>query len=560
MRGHWLWLAAFGLLGLPGAGKLAAADENPCTPTKPPPASPTKVLNALEMAARIDAIIDPSLAAAKVKPAPLADDAEFCRRVFLDVIGRIPRAPEVHDFLDDTSPNKRQQWLETMLDPSSQGADYGTHARYIYHFTNVWRAVLLPQGNNPQFQALVPTFENYLRDCVRENKPYDRMVREILTTPLGGPPQMQRQASDPSKYTPVAFYQVNELKPENLAASTSRLFLGVKLECAQCHDHPHAQWKRKQFWELAAFFSGVESRGQPAPFGTGSEVADRRSIKIPGTDKLVQARFLDGSEPRWPAATPSRNVLASWITTGENRYFSRAAANRLWAHFFGIGLAEPVDDLSDLNPPSHPELLDELAHQFAANKYDIKYLIRAIVNSKTYQRSSVVTNPNQNEPRLFARMSVKGMSPEQFFDSLLEATRFKGQERSAAPQFGQPDLSLRAQFLSRFSSQDKRTEYHTSILQALALMNGKFIEGETSLKNLEHSETLLIVVDSPFYVNTAARIETLYLQTLSRKPRPEERERLVHYVDSGGPRHDSKEALADVFWALLNSAEFMLNH
>jgi Protein of unknown function (DUF1549)/Protein of unknown function (DUF1553) len=549
MRGHWLWLAAFGLLGPLGAGEFAAADQNPCTPTKPLPAAPTKVLKPLDMAARIDTLIDAHLAAAKVKPAPLADDAEFCRRLYLDLLGRIPRAMEVHDFLDDPSPNKRQQLVDTLIELPN----------YVNHFTNVWRALLLPQANNPQAQFLAPSFQDYLRDCALQNKPYDKMVREILKTPLDGASPMRGAMADPTKKTPIAFYQANELKPENLAASTSRLFLGIKLECAQCHDHPHAQWTRKQFWEYAAFFSGVDGRGQPGPAATPSEVPERRSIKIPGTDKLVMARYLDGKEPRWQVGTPSRSALAAWVTTAGNPYFARAAANRLWAQFFGIGLAEPVDDLNDQNPPSHPELLDELASQFAANKYDLKYLVRAITYSKTYQRTSTVTDPSQNEPRLFARMAVKGMSPEQFYDSLVEATHFNDQSPRANPQFGQPDQSPRAQFLAKFASQDRRTEYHTSILQALALMNGKFIEDETSLKNLQHSETLLAVVESPF-MTTPGRIEALYLQTLSRKPRPEESERLVRYVESGGPRHDPKEALSDVFWALLNSAEFMLNH
>ena len=256
------------------------------------------------------------------------------------------------------------------------------------------------------------------------------------------------------------------MKAENLAASTTRLLLGVKLECAQCHDHPHDHWKRKQFWEYAAFFSGLRAEMQGDFLTTVRENPESRSLKVPGTECVVFARFLDGSEPRWNAETRARTVLAQWLTDAKNPYFARAAVNRLWAQFFGIGLIEPVDEVSDANPPSHPELLDELARQFVAHKFDIKFIIRAITNSQTYQRSSARTDPSRNDPRLFACMAVKGLSPEQFFDSLAEATGFWEESRLATRPGGQLLNSPRAQFLARFSSQDKPTERQTSILQA----------------------------------------------------------------------------------------------
>jgi hypothetical protein len=248
------------------------------------------------------------------------------------------------------------------------------------------------------------------------------------------------------------------------------------------------------------------------------------------------------------------------MTKSDNPYFPRAAANRLWAHFFGIGLVDPVDDLSDQNPPSHPELLDELGRQFLANGFDQKYLIRAIMNSETYQRTSAGSDAAQADPRLFARKTVKGMTPEQIFDSVAQAIGQRQQEEpsdsgGARALLGQNN-SPRATFLSRFASQDKPTEFQTTILQALALMNGKLIDDATSV---EHSETLSAIVDAPF-LNAEQRIETLFLATLSRKPRTDEAARLAKYVSSGGPKHDTRAALGDVFWALLNSAEFLLNH
>ncbi len=294
--------------------------------------------------------------------------------------------------------------------------------------------------------------------------------------------------------SPAAFYQATELKPENLAAKTSRLFLGVKLECAQCHDHPFARWSRKQFWEYAAFFSGL--KGQNGFFGQIQEAADRREIKIAGTDKTVQARLLDGSQPAWKTGVSTRITLANWITTSENPFFARAAVNRLWAQFFGIGLVDPVDESGDKNPPSHPELLDELTQQFVAHQFDLKFLIRAITVSRTYQLTSVGVSSSPEERRLYTRMAIKGLTPEQLFDSLAQATGYRESSRVSQPGFfGLGEPSPRNEFLTRFASQDKRTEPQTSILQALLLMNGKFVTDATSVNR---SELLAGILDAPF--------------------------------------------------------------
>jgi hypothetical protein len=507
------------------------------------------VLDAQQLAARIDQLIAARWAAKSVQPAPLADDAEYLRRVYLDLAGRIPRALEVREFLDDKAADKRQRVIERLL----EDPDYVHY--YVNHFTNLWRALLVTQTNNQQVQLLLPSFEAWLRQRVRLNTPYDVLVRELLTASVSFAARNPGQLRNPREPSALAFYQANDLKPENLAASTTRLLLGVKLECAQCHDHPHDHWTRKQFWEYAAFFSGLRADSMGDFITAVREDPERRSLKIPGKDQVVNARFLDGSEPAWQAETRARTALAQWITDARNPYFAREAANRLWADFFGVGLIEPVDEVSDENPPSHPELLNELARQFIAHKFDIKFIVRAITYSVTYQRSSATTDRSQEDPRLFAHMAVKGLSPEQFFDSVAEATGFWEESRPAPRLDGQPMNSPRAMFLAKFSNQEKRTEPQTSILQALAMMNGKFIDDATSI---ERSKTLAAVVDAPF-LNTAQRIETLYLATLSRKPRAEELDRLVKYV-TGGSKGNERDALADVFWALLNSGEFMFNH
>jgi hypothetical protein len=516
----------------------------------PPPAKPTTdtapAQEPQKLAAKIDELISAGLAGEGVQPAALADDAEFLRRVYLDLAGRIPVTKDVRDFLDDKTPDKRSRLIERLLESGL----------YVHHFSNVFRALLLPQNNNPEGQLLIPGFEAWLRLRIGKNQPYDELVREILTGPTMAAMQNRNRMRVPQEPTPAAFYQANERKPENLAAATSRLFLGIKLECAQCHDHKTAHWTRKQFWEFAAFFAGVPPLGQIDAPPAGKDMPEGRSLRIPGTERIALAHFLDGTEPQWGPDVQARPALAKWTTSPANHYFARATVNRLWAHFFGRGIVEPVDEESEQNPPSHPELLDELARQFVGHGYDLKFLIRAITHSQTYQRTSLATHPSQQEPRLFARMALKGLSPEQFFDSLAQATGYYD-ESAPSPRLDSPGANTpRAQFLAKFANQEKRTEFQTSILQALALMNGKFVDDATSI---ERSRTLAAVIDSPFLSNTQ-RLETLYLAALSRRPRSEELDGMLKYVSSGGPKGNEQAALGDVFWALLNSAEFMLNH
>jgi hypothetical protein len=273
------------------------------------------------------------------------------------------------------------------------------------------------------------------------------------------------------------------------------------------------------------------------------------------SDRVVKARFLDGKEPEWKG-NGTRPTLVEWMTAPDNPYFAKAAVNRLWAHFFGVPLVEQADGSADGGPAGYPELLDELAREFAAHNFDVKFLIRAITASRAYQRTSTVTHPSQKDPRLFARMPLRGLSPEQLFDSLAVATEY--QESGSADPLAALRIgpqSARAQFVAKFPGQDQRTDYQTSILQALYLMNNEFIADRASVQKNRTLATLAAQRTS-----TARKVESLYLVVLSRKPRPDESERYVKYVDAGGAAGDPGKALADVFWVLLNSPEFLLNH
>ena len=539
----WLGAAVWSLLA-------ADSDQSPVQSllvTAPAPVLADDLRDALRLAEKIDDFVAQRWKTDKATPAAMVDDAAFMRRVSLDIAGKIPAVADLHEFLEDSSPDKRRQMVERLLDSPA----------YIMHFSNVWRAVMLPEADsNLELRTLVPGFEAWLRKQLSANAGFDTLVREILTVPVD--PRLAGNPFQPqAEVTPVGFYQAKQLKPENLAAATARMFLGVRIECAQCHDHPFDDWKREQFWGYAAFFAGVE-RDQTAAQGALDAIRElfgSREVLIPGTDKKVGPTYLDGHSPKLKFRDSPRNMLADWMISGGNSYFARTAVNRVWGHFFGIGIVNPVDDFTADNPPSHPELLDELAGQFAAHKFDFKFLIRAVTASKTYQLSSQQTDKSQENPRLFARMALKGLSAEQLFDSIAQATGYHEPFGSRNPQ-GMMNNSPRDEFIRMFeNSRDSVIEQQTTILQALSMMNGQFVSDATGL---EKSATLAAVAEFPL-MTTAERIETLYLAALSRQPRPDELERLVKYVDAGGAAGDSKKALSDVFWALLNSSEFLFN-
>lgn len=496
-----------------------------------------------ELAPKIDSIIDARIAEEEAKPADLCSDSEFIRRVYLDVAGKIPPVSRVRAFLIDKSPNKRAELVDELLESP----------RYVVNFTTMWRNALIPEAiGDLRLSQSVPEFEAWLRKTLDEDVRYDEFVRRIIDTQLNltGGARTYVEGSGP---TPTGFYTAKEGKPESLASATSRVFLGRRIGCAQCHDHPFDDWKQQQFWQFAAFFSGVDP-AQAAMANTKKLPA--ATIKIPDSEETVKAAFLSGGAPEIKDDRAARKALADWIVDANNPYFAEMGANRLWGHFFGRGLVEPVDDFSATNPASHPELLKLLSESFASSGFDLKFMIRTITGTKAYQRSSRQTHETQAVPELFARMPVKGLTEEQIFDTIAEAAGFFEAFRVDQP-FVLQQNTPRAEFLELFrNDSDSRSEQQTTILQALAMMNGEFVAQQT---HIENSQTLAAIVNAPF-MDDADRVETLFLATLSRKPTDSERNKFVSYVKSGGAAKDSKAALTDVFWVLLNSSEFLLNH
>jgi hypothetical protein len=342
------------------------------------------------LAKRIDALLTQEHQVHKIQVAPPAADAEFLRRAYLDLTGRIPQVSDVRAFLADQAPDKRARLIAALLDDP----------RHALHFANLWRALLIPEtAASAQARTFQPGFEAWLRQRFRANVAYDRMVRELLTVPIATDGQAAESVfRDFEKPNALAFFAVKEARPENLAGATTRLFLGVQLECAQCHDHPFAKWSRKQFWNQAAFFAGIERQGKTV-FAPLVEVVDRRDVTLPSGVSKTTALLLDGTKPNFLAGTSSRVALADWVTAADNPYFARATVNRVWSQLFGVGLVDPVDNFHDENKPSHPELLDELARKFAEAKFDLNYLLSAICLTDAYQRSSAhAPQPGRSSP------------------------------------------------------------------------------------------------------------------------------------------------------------------
>ena len=473
---------------------------------------------------------------AKVHPVARADDGEFLRRVSLDLVGRIPTAAETRDFLDDPNPAKRSALVDRLLESPA----------YAARTVLIWRRLLLPDSSNAA-PAAMGGLDAWLTKKVNEEAGYDRIVREVLSARLVG---RDGAAMGPglTEPTPAAFFTAKAGKPEVLAGDSARAFLGVRLECAQCHNHPFARWKREEFWGFAAFFAGVPRQADEndvlAIVRPGRDEAARREITIPGTTTIIQAAYLDQSKPEWRPRADAREVLADWVTAPTNPYFARAAVNRVWARFFGNGLIDPVDDLDVAGDPALVALLGDVATQFRDHGYDLKYLIRALLATDAYHLSSAVDPAEPTPPPLFARMPVRGLAPAQFIDSIAQAT-------------GADVGEARGRFLELFADRDEpATESQTSILQALTLMNGGFITAATDPKT---GNILGAVAEAP-YLDSAGRVEILYLATLTRRPKPVELARVVAYIDRHPEGADRTQALADAFWALLNGPEFRINH
>jgi hypothetical protein len=490
-----------------------------------------------QLARTIDEAVTRQLTAEKVAPAPRADDAEFLRRAYLDLTGVIPPADKAAAFLDSRDPDKRAKLIDDLLaDP-----------RFGRHMADIWQALLVQHdadNRRIQFDPL----GRWLEEKFNKDTPWDQFVTDLVTA-----------SGTQDENGAVTFFLAN-LSPDKVNDRVSRTFLGVHLQCAQCHNHPFTKWKQTDYWGMAAFFMRVSPGGnvnKMAKDGSALGVSENasgkgRTAKLPESAKVVPAKFFLGEEAKVKAGEPYRPVLAAWLTAKDNPYFARALVNRVWGQLFGRGFTNPVDDFRDDNPVSHPELLRELSAQFAAGGFDVKDLFRAICNSQAYQRTSKPSAAGDDaDLRLFGRMAIKPLTPEELYDSL-ELVLGKSTDRAERPRNGAKvgPVTPRTAFVNFFQVDETAdpTEYQAGIPQALRLMNAP---------QMNRADGVLRSVDRSG--STAAQVvERLYLATLSRRPEPAEGKLVVDYVTRHGEK--PRDAYGDVLWALLNSSEFTLNH
>jgi hypothetical protein len=483
----------------------------------------------------IDGLVYRKLRKLNVLPSESCDDADYLRRVYLDVIGTLPTADEARRFLTDKRSDKRARLVDELLG-RPEYADY-----WALKWADLLRIDRQALGHKRAYG-----YYKWVRDGLAENKPYDRFVREIVTAegPLG-------------EVGPAAFYKA-VTKPGEAASTLSQVFLGVRIACAECHHHPFDRWSQADYYGMQAFFAPVAVRGGPRDevlLANGPAEA-----KNPRTGELSLAHALAVPAPKELPKGDSRPTLADWMTSPDNPWFARNLANRMWAHFVGRGLVEPVDDVRATNPPTNPELLDALAKSFVESKYDVKQLIRTIAASRVYQLSSQPNATNERDEQNASRALFKRIDAEVLLDMVCQTTgvpeKFSGVPAgSRAIQLW--DSQVRHYFLKLFgrpvraSACECERVHEPGVAQVLHFLNSP----EIHAKLAHDGGTVARLVKEK--ADDAALAEELYLTFYSRYPSEKEKKVAAEYLKKSDRR---REAAEDLAWSLMNSLEFVFNH
>jgi hypothetical protein len=531
-------LAALALCTLSAAG-VRGADEEPLRDA-------------------IDAAIATAWKQHNVTPAPASSDSEFLRRVSLDLVGVVPTYEETVKFLDSKDPAKRSQWIDRLLGDS----------RFAQHQADVWDQVLF--GRNPPGHETYrrPGFQAWLRRQFENNTPYDVWARALL------------KAEGDSVDGPALYYAQYNRAPEDASEAITQIFLGIQLQCARCHDHPYEKWKQLDFYGMAAFFARLEivtagKKGNETVYAVGERNTGEVAFAGPAKDAApgkkgepVKPKFLLGAELEEPALPAGfkekrfesnkmpekpifsrKDQLADWITRADNPYFARAVANRVWSQYLGRGLVHPINNLSPKNKPSHPELLDRLTRDLVAHKFDLKWFIRELVNSKTYQLSSA--GSGHPLPEWFEYGRMRPLEAEELAESWQVASGYLEHEKVTNRK---PDPSrfrplLRDYVIQFFGTPNNGTgDFQGGLHEHLYLNNGPLTQMIASGKGTlaEHVADRTVPIEQ--------RVERLFLTALNRRPTPEERERFASFLNT------DKASPVDAVWTLLTCSEFRFNH
>ncbi len=496
----------------------------------------------------VDAMLKESWDSASIKPSKPAGDEEFLRRAYLDVLGRTPNITEANAFLRAKDAGKRAKLVEYLL----------AHPDYPKNMATQWKVILLGRRGQPR-EVDANALTTWLRRQFAENRRWDRLAYDLL------------DAKGSNKDNGAVNYTLAHMADGavNLTSVTTRVFVGQQIQCTQCHDHPSNDWKQADFWGINAFYKGIKKEDVMTADAAGTETYNHTELSDQPSDKwasferrdarlgIAFPTYLDGRKISQNKDVDRREALAKMITEPGNDAFAKAFVNRMWGHFLGRGFVQPVDDFGSHNPASHPELLDKLGREFQASGHDVKALIRWIMNSDAYGLTSSATKDNEKDETLFSHMNLKPMTPEQLFDSLIVAT--------AAHKAGNADENTKRrdawmrQFLFAFANDEgeESSSFQGTIPQALMMMNGDLMESAVGgkagsfLADLLDKAPLQAKGSTEVYV-----VNNIYLAALSRTPSRRELDAARKYLSG---YEDTICVMEDLFWALLNSSEFVLN-
>lgn len=505
----------------------------------------------------VDQLVLKQLRRLNLPPSPPASDAAFLRRVHLDTIGTLPRVEEVEAFLADKAEGKRDRVIEDLL----------ARPEFVDYWTYKWSDMLLLNGTLLRPQA-VKTYYKWIHERVADNMPWDEFVRQIVTA--------QGSSFENGATNFFALHQ----DPETMSENVSQAFLGLSIGCAKCHNHPLEKWTNNQYYAMANLFARVRAKGWggDARSGDGKRtlfVVDKGDLVQPLTGKPQPPTPLDGQALAFDASNDRRVHLATWLTAPENPYFARSITNRIWANFFGVGLVEQIDDMRASNPASNDELLATAAQHLVDNKFDVKALIRTILQSYAYQRSSQPLPGNQDEKQFYSRYYPRRLMAEVLLDAISQVTdvptdftevEYPGADRQKTDFYPKGtralqlyDSAVASYFLKTFGRNDRaitcecQRSDQPSMVQVLHISNGDTMNKKLSAEGSRVDQLLELGV--PNYV----MIERAYLLSVGRYPHDGEMQKLLGIMSSA-PADERRIVVEDLFWSLLSSREFLFNH
>ena len=481
----------------------------------------------------------------RIAPSELCDDATFLRRLYIDMIGILPTPAEVKDFQADLSSGKRDRVVDELLN----------RPEFADMWVMKWGELLRVRSNNSggrDYFSGKNTWQYYtwLKDQVEKNTPVDQMVKSLIT------------ATGSTFDTPQAnFYKVED-DTLKMAEDVAQSFMGIRTQCAQCHNHPFDRWTMDDYYSFAAFFPQV-GRKQGRDY-RDTVIYNRGGGEVQHivTKKNAVPKFLGGAQPEIKPGQDRREVLASWIASTDNPFFARNFANRVWAHFFGMGIIDPVDDVRISNPPSNPELLDALAGKFTEYNYDFKKLVRDIVTSRVYQLATTPNDSNKDDLANFAKGTIRRMRAEVMLDAINQVTDTQDKHRgmpAGARTVQIADGNVSSYFLTTFGRATRATVcscevvMEPSLSQALHLLNGDTVNNKIQQGGVVSK--LLKDGKKPEEI-----VSELYQRTLARKPTDTEQGKIDGFLKEAKDAKETALVLNDVLWSLLNSKEFMFNH